>query len=194
MATIVKIRAGVFVGGVHWLPAVRDPETGLAYEEAGDARESTPHAAHAGRSRAEQEVVVDFAKRKLFRFADTGETIIRETGADGVSVKRQAKPSADGIVAEDESWEAAAVSFTMRASVGNPLRPDAPAAGYAVRVTVRGEDGAVELRGGHDGFPCYEFYKQVDFGEFELLHLHDYREAGTAAPTGGTAVRVERSL
>ncbi|MFC4812478.1 DUF3238 domain-containing protein [Paenibacillus sp. GCM10023250] len=194
MVTIVKIRAGVFVGGVHWQPAVRDPETGLAYEEAGDARAFTPHAAHAGRSRAEQEVVVDFAKRKLFRFADTGETIIRETGADGVSVKRQAKPPADGIAADDESWKASAVSFTMRANVPNPLRPDTPAAGYAVRVTVRGEDGAVELRGGHDVFPCYEFYKQVDFGEFELLHRYDYREAGTAAPTGGTAVPVERSL
>ncbi|MRS06767.1 DUF3238 domain-containing protein, partial [Bacillus anthracis] len=30
--------------------------------------------------------------------------------------------------------------------------------------------------GVHDGFPCYEFYKQVDFGPFESIYIHECRE------------------
>ncbi|WP_249652506.1 DUF3238 domain-containing protein, partial [Lysinibacillus sp. D4A1_S13] len=38
----------------------------------------------------------------------------------------------------------------------------------------------------HDGFPHFEFYKQVDFGPFETIYTHDFRETGdTAGALGG---------
>ncbi|MBM7568395.1 DUF3238 domain-containing protein [Paenibacillus sacheonensis] len=196
MADLVKIRAGVFIGGLHWLPAVRDPETGVTFEYAGDAREFTPHAVNTGRSQIEQEVVVDFARRKLFAYADTGLTAVKQTSADGKAQITRDKASVDGVRVEDEAWEAMTVSFTMRASVANPLRPGAPAVDYLLRVTVDGEDGSVEITGSHDGFPCFEFYKQVDFGEFQLLYSHDYRAAGDtpAAMDGGMEYHFERKL
>jgi hypothetical protein len=36
----------------------------------------------------------------------------------------------------------------------------------------------IDIKGAHDGFPCYEFYKQIDFGPFEQIYTHDFRETG----------------
>lgn len=48
------------------------------------------------------------------------------------------------------------------------------------------KDGSIDVQGEHDGFPCFEFYKQVDFGPFEKIYTHDFRETGdTAAALGG---------
>ncbi|MBP3965411.1 DUF3238 domain-containing protein [Paenibacillus lignilyticus] len=196
MVAIVKIRGSVFIGGLQWLPAMTDPETGLIHEYAGDAREFTPHAVHTGRSRVEQEVVVDFVKRKLFAFADTGTTTLRVTKPDGISEFKQGKASADGVTVSDETWDASSVSFIMKATAANPLRPAAPAVDYELRVTVREETGQVEVKGSHDGFPCFEFYKQVDFGDFKLLHSHDFRVTGDtpAAMAGDMEYHFERNL
>ncbi|WP_308637508.1 DUF3238 domain-containing protein [Paenibacillus silvisoli] len=194
MATIVKIRGSVFIGGLQWLPAMTDPETGFTHEYAGDAREFTPAAVHTGRNRVEQEVVVDFAKRKLFTYADTGYTTLRVTKPGGISEFKQGKASTEGVTVADETWEASSVSFVMKASAANPLRPAAPAVDYEMRVIVHEEDGTVEVKGSHDGFPCFEFYKQVDFGGFELLHSHDFRVTGDtpAAMTGDMEYHFER--
>lgn len=181
MADLVKIRAAVFIGGVHWLPPVQDPETGIISEYAGDAREFTPHAAHTGRSRAEQEVVVDFVKRKLFAYADTGITTLKQHSPDGRTAQfEQGKANTEGIAVVDERWEAMAVTFAMKACAPNPLRAEDPTIDYLLHITVSGEDGSVAIKGSHDGFPCYEVYKQVDYGDFELLYKHDFRVTGDA--------------
>lgn len=196
MATIVKIRGSAFIGGLQWLPAVTDPATGITYEYAGDAREFSPATVNTGRSRVEQEVVVDFVKRKLFSFANTGITILRQTMAGGLTEMKQSKASIDGVTVEGETWGAMTCSFTMKASAADPLRPDAPALDYELHITVHGEDGKVEVRGRHDGFPCYEFYKQVDFGDFEQLYAHDCRVTGDtpAAMAGEMEYQFERTL
>ncbi|QHT59072.1 DUF3238 domain-containing protein [Paenibacillus lycopersici] len=196
MADIVKIRGSVFIGGMQWLPAMRDPETGIVAEYAGDAREFTPHAVNTGRSRVEQEVVVDFVKRKLFTYGNTGCTTLKQTSPDGIARYTQGKASTEGIRVDDEEWAAMSVSFVMRASAANPLRPEAPAVDYELRVTVNGEDGSVDVSGCHDGFPCFEFYKQADFGEFELLYSHDFRKTGDtpAAMAGDMEYQFERKL
>lgn len=63
----------------------------------------------------------------------------------------------------------------MRASASNPLNAAAPAADYLLAIRVN-KNGTVHVEAVHDGFPCYEFYKQVDFGSFELIYTHDFRE------------------
>ncbi|CJN57109.1 Protein of uncharacterised function (DUF3238) [Streptococcus pneumoniae] len=63
----------------------------------------------------------------------------------------------------------------MRASASNPLNAAAPAADYFLTIRAN-ESGTVNIEGVHDGFPCYEFYKQVDFGSFELIYTHDFRK------------------
>jgi hypothetical protein len=48
------------------------------------------------------------------------------------------------------------------------------------------KDGSIDIQGEHDGFPCFEFYKQVDFGSFEQIYTHDFRETGdTPEALGG---------
>ncbi|SEO35434.1 DUF3238 domain-containing protein [Paenibacillus sp. OV219] len=196
MATIVKIRGSVFIGGLQWLPAITDSATGIIYEYAGDAREFSPATVNTGRSRVEQEVVIDFVKRKLFTFASTGYTTLRQTMPGGVSEMKQGKAPTDGVTVEGEAWGAMSCSFVMKASAANPLRPDAPTVDYELHITVHGEDGKVEVRGSHDGFPCFEFYKQVDFGDFEQLYSHDFRVTGDtpAAMAGEMEYHFERNL
>ncbi|QHW31714.1 DUF3238 domain-containing protein [Paenibacillus rhizovicinus] len=196
MADLVKIRGSVFIGGLHWLPAMRDPETGIISEYAGDAREFTPHAVNTGRSRVEQEVVVDFVKRKLFTYANTGYTTLKQSTPDGIARFSQGKAATDGVRVDEEEWEAMSVSFVMRAHAANPIRPEEPAYDYMLRITVNGEDGSVDVKGSHDGFPCFEFYKQVDFGDFELLYSHDFRVTGDtpAAMAGDMDYHFERKL
>lgn len=177
MAEIMKIRASVFIGGMLYLPPIQDPETGMTYEFQADAREFTPHAVNTGRCRVEQEVVIDFVKQRICSFADTGITVLKITAPDGAVEYRQDKASAAGIVVDDEEWTEGAVRLTMRASAANPFSADAPSVDYVLQLTAF-QNGEVRVKGSHDGFPCFEFYKQVDFGEFELLHAHDFRKTG----------------
>ncbi|REE86467.1 uncharacterized protein DUF3238 [Paenibacillus taihuensis] len=196
MATIVKIRGSVFIGGLQWLPAITDPATGITYEYAGDAREFSPETVNTGRSRVEQEVVVDFVKRKLFAFANTGLTSLRQTMPGGLTEMKQGKAPIDGVTVEGETWGAMTCSFVMKASVADPLRADAPTMDYEVHITVHEEDGKATVRGSHVGFPCFEFYKQVDFGDFEQLYTHDFRVTDDTpeAMDGEMEYHFERSL
>lgn len=34
--------------------------------------------------------------------------------------------------------------------------------------------GDAHIEGLHDGFPCYDFYKQTDFGPFEFIYTYDF--------------------
>ncbi|MEH7483913.1 DUF3238 domain-containing protein [Neobacillus drentensis] len=176
MAELIKIRGSVFIGGMLYLPAIQD-STGMIYEYQGDAREFTPYAVNTGRCRVEQEVVIDFIKQRITTFSDTGITVLKMTTPDGLVEYKQGKASTDGIRVEDEVWNEDTVSLTMRASASNPLRPDAPTVDYSLQINAH-KDGTVKVKGSHDGFPCYEFYKQVDFGDFQLLHAHDFRKTG----------------
>lgn len=176
MIEIIKIRASIFIGGMLYLPPVQDPSTGLTLEFQADHREFTPHAVNTGRCRVEQEVVVDFVKRRITSFADTGTTVVKITAPDGTINYKQDKAPTNNIVVEQEVWYEDAVAFTMRASVANPIVP-APTVDYVVHVTAS-QYGDVRVKGSHDGFPCYEFYKQLDYGDFHLLHHHDFRKTG----------------
>lgn len=195
MADIVKLRASVFIGGLRWLPPIHDPASGNQLEFAGDIRGFTPHAVNTGRSRIEQEVVVDFAKRRLVPFASTGVTVLKITASDGTVSCLQEQASAEGIIVENEQWGEEEVSFTMKSSVSNPMRPDAPSPDYVLRVKVQA-DGTTQVQGSHDGFPCYEFYKQTDFGPFELIHSHNFLETGDtpAAMAGEMEYHFEKTL
>jgi len=177
MAELIKIRGSVFIGGMLYLPPIPDPSTGMIYEFQADAREFTPHAVNTGRCRVEQEVVIDFVKQKISSFADTGVTVLRLTAPDGTIEYKQGKAATEGIQVEGVTWTENSASLTMRASAGNPLRPDAPTVDYSLQI-IAYKNGDVQIKGSHDGFPCYEFYKQVDFGEFQLLHAHDFRKTG----------------
>ncbi|PWW08752.1 uncharacterized protein DUF3238 [Paenibacillus cellulosilyticus] len=177
MADIIKIRGSVFIGGILYLPPTQDPSTGTIYEFQGDAREFTPYAVNTGRCRVEQEVVIDFVKRRVTTFANTGVTILRLTASDGSVEYKYGKASIEGIRVEDEMWAEDTVALTMRASASNPLIADSPTVDYLLQVVAH-RNGSVQMKGSHDGFPCFEFYKQVDFGHFELLHAHDYRKTG----------------
>ncbi|MCP3776283.1 DUF3238 domain-containing protein [Paenibacillus sp. MZ04-78.2] len=177
MAELIKIRGSVFIGGLLYLPPIQDPSTGMIYEYQADAREFTPYAVNTGRCRVEQEVVIDFVKQRITSFANTGVTVLKLTAPDGSVEYKQGKSSTDGIRVEDEVWDGDTVSLTMRASASNPLRPDAPTVDYSLQITAY-KDGTLQVKGRHDGFPCFEFYKQVDFGDFQLLYTHDFRKTG----------------
>jgi len=177
MAELIKIRGSVFIGGMLYLPPFQDPATGMTYEFQADAREFTPHAVNTGRCRVEQEVVIDFLKRRISSFAGTGVTILKLTTPNGSIEYIHGKASIENILVENESWTDDAVSLTMRASAGNPLHPDAPTVDYSLQITAH-QNGEVRVKGSHDGFPCYEFYKQLDYGDFQLLHTHDFRKTG----------------
>ncbi|GED70700.1 hypothetical protein BRE01_44020 [Brevibacillus reuszeri] len=176
MEKLIKIRGSVFIGGMLFLPPIQD-STGMILEYQGDAREFTPYAVNTGRCRVEQEVVIDFVKRRIHSFSDTGVTVLKMTAPDGSVEYKQGKASTDGIRVENEWWNGDTVSLTMRASASNPLRPDAPTVDYSLQIIAH-KDGTVQVKGSHDGFPCYEFYKQVDFGDFQLLYAHDFRKTG----------------
>ncbi|WP_412678924.1 DUF3238 domain-containing protein [Brevibacillus nitrificans] len=75
---------------------------------AGDARGFTPYAGNTGRSRVEQEVTVDFTKRRLSVFAGTGVTVLKMTDANGNVQDKEGKASTEGVS-----------SFTSRQTLGN---------------------------------------------------------------------------
>ncbi|WP_242213541.1 DUF3238 domain-containing protein [Bacillus cereus group sp. BfR-BA-01383] len=184
MVNIVKIRASVFIP-MSWTEAKKDIETGKVIQFEGDSREFTPHTVNTMRSRVEQEVVVDFDKKEVFSYANTGITTERITNLDGSVNKRTGKASTENIICTHIVWNSDSVQFTMSASASNPLNVYAPPVDYVLTVRVK-KDGRIDVQGEHDGFPCFEFYKQVDFGSFEQIYTHDFRETGdTAAALGG---------
>ncbi|KQL43621.1 permease [Brevibacillus choshinensis] len=176
MANIVKIRGCVFAP-YAWLEPIQDPATGRVFEYTGDAREFTPYAVNTMRSRLEQEVIIDFYKKEIFTCADACITTVKITNPDGSIESKEGKAGTANIVCTNVLWGSDDVSFEMRASASNPLNTEAPAADYVLTVRVN-ENGVSHIEGSHDGFPCYEFYKQTDFGPFELIYSHDFRETG----------------
>jgi len=184
MNTIVKVRASVFIP-MSWTEPKKDTQTGNVIQFEGDSREFTPYAVNAMRSRIEQEAVVDFYKKDIFTYANTGITTERIITPDGSVIKKTGKASTDGILFTDIIWGSDDVKFQMSASASNPLNVYAPPVDYLLTVHVK-KDGTVDIHGEHDGFPCFEFYKQVNFGPFEKIHTHDFRETGdTAEALGG---------
>ncbi|SCB92303.1 DUF3238 domain-containing protein [Bacillus wiedmannii] len=174
MVNIVKIRGSVFAPYASLEP-IKDSATGRVFEYAGDAREFTPYAVNTKRSRLEQEVTVDFYKREIFTYADACIVTVKITNPDGSIEYQKGETSTDNIACTNIVWSEDKVSFEMRASASNPLNAAAPAADYLLAIRVN-KNGTVHVEGVHDGFPCYEFYKQVDFGSFELIYTHDFRE------------------
>ncbi|HDR5650872.1 TPA: DUF3238 domain-containing protein [Bacillus anthracis] len=174
MVHIVKVRGSVFAP-YALLEPIKDPATGRLFEYAGDAREFTPYAANAKRSRLEQEVNIDFYKREIFTYADACIVTVKITNPDGSTEYQKGEISTENIVCTNIVWGEDEVSFEMRASASNPLNAAAPAADYLLAIRVN-KNGTVHVEGVHDGFPCYEFYKQVDFGPFESIYIHDFRE------------------
>lgn len=174
MVHIVKIRGSVFAPYASLEP-IKDPVTGRSFEYAGDAREFTPYAVNAKRSRLEQEVNIDFYKREIFTYADACIVIVKIINPDGSTEYQKGETSTENIVCTNIVWGEDEVSFEMRASASNPLNTAAPAADYFLAIRVN-KSGTVHVEGVHDGFPCYEFYKQVDFGPFESMYTHDFRE------------------
>ncbi|MBG9737168.1 DUF3238 domain-containing protein [Paenibacillus alvei] len=176
MANIVKIRANVFIP-MSWTEPKQELESGNIVQYEGDTREFTPYAVNAMRSRVEQEVVVDLYKKEVFSYSNTGITTEKVTLPDDSVHKRTGKASTEGILCTHIRWGSNEVMFQMRASASNPLQVHAPSVDYLLHVRVT-DDGRVEVDGRHDGFPCFEFYKQVDFGAFEQMYIHDFRETG----------------
>ncbi|MGH0486454.1 DUF3238 domain-containing protein [Bacillus mycoides] len=174
MVNIVKIRGSVFAPYALLKP-IQDPATGRVFEYAGDAREFTPYAVNTKRSRLEQEVVVDFYKREIFTYADACIVTVKITNPDGSIEYQKGETSTENIACTNIVWSEDEVSFEMRASASNPLNAAAPAADYFLTIRVN-ESDTVHVEGLHDGFPCYEFYKQIDFGSFELIYTHDFRK------------------
>ena len=129
------------------------------------------------RSRVEQEVVVDFYKKEIFLYANTGITTEKVTNPDNSTEFRNGKASTEGIICTNVVWSSDDVQFQMSASASNPLNVYAPPVDYLLTVQVN-KDGSTDILGEHDGFPCYEFYKQVNFGPFEQIYTHDFRITG----------------
>ncbi|MCR8842296.1 DUF3238 domain-containing protein [Paenibacillus sp. SC116] len=181
---IIKIRASVFIP-MSWTESVKDITTGNVHKFEGDSREFTPYAVNTMRSRVEQEVTVDFYKKEVFSYKNTGITTENVTHSDGSTHQRQGKASTDGIQCIDIVWRDDDVCFKMLASASNPLNDAAPPVDYLLRVNVT-KDGTVSMTGEHDGFPCFEFYKQSNFGPFETIYTHDFRKTGdTVASLAG---------
>jgi len=176
MPIIVKIRGSVFAP-YAWLEPIKETATGRVLEYAGDAREFTPYAVNTMRSRLEQEVIIDFLKKEISTFANACIVTVKVTNPDGSVDYKKGKTSTENIVCTNVVWGADDVSFEMRASASNPLNTAAPAADYLLTVRVN-KNGVAYFEGAHDGFPCYEFYKQSDFGPFELIYTHNFRETG----------------
>ncbi|MDM5155111.1 DUF3238 domain-containing protein [Bacillus sp. DX1.1] len=176
MVNVVKIRASVFIP-MSWTEPRKDLQSGKIVQFEGDSREFTPYAVNTMRSRVEQETVVDFYKKEIFSYANTGITTERVTNPEGSVNQRTGKASAKGILCTNIVWGSDDVKFEMHASASNPLDLYAPSVDYLLIVHAN-KDGIINIKGAHDGFPCFEFYKQIDFGPFEQIYTHDFRETG----------------
>jgi hypothetical protein len=174
-ASVVKVRAATFIPEA-WIARPREEDEPLV-EFRGDDREFTPHAANTGRSRVEQEAVVDFARESIRTWAETGRSKERVTYPDGREEVSTGKAPTEGVFCTDVAWRDDEVAFDLHASASNPLVAHADPVDYHLELTV-GRDGRVEVAGRHDGYPCFECYAQTDFGEFRTLYRYDYRERG----------------
>ncbi|CAM4417918.1 hypothetical protein BAMA_04155 [Bacillus manliponensis] len=184
MANIVKLRGSVFIP-MSWTEPQKDMETGNIIQFEGDSREFTPYAVNTMRSRIEQEVIVDFDKKEMFTYENTGITTKKVTTPDGSVNKRKGKASTENILCTNIVWDSDCVTFQMSASASNPLNIYVPSADYLLTVHVK-KDGTIQIQGTHDGFPCYEFYKQVNWEPFEEIYIHDFRKTGdTVEALGG---------
>ncbi|MCZ0873857.1 DUF3238 domain-containing protein [Peribacillus sp. AS_2] len=173
---IVKIRGSVFAP-YAWLEPIKDTATEKIFEYTGDAREFSPNAVNTMRSRLEQEVIIDFYKKEIFTYTNACIVTVKVTNPDGSIDYKKGKTSTENIGYINVAWGTDEVSFEMRASARNPLNAAAPAADYLLTIHVN-KSGAAQIEGAHDGFPCYEFYKQTNFGPFELIYTHDFRKTG----------------
>lgn len=193
LADIVKIRAATFIPDT-WIDGSRNTDVDATVEFRGDDREFTPHAADTGRSRIEQEAVVDFVREKLSVRATAGQSQERITYPDGTVSFEEGLASTDGVFATDPEWDDDGVFFDLHASASNPLVAHPTPVDYHFELTV-GRDGTVAVSGRHDGFPCFECYVQTDFGEFRELYRYDYRETGEtgAALAGPMEYEFEKS-
>jgi hypothetical protein len=171
MANTVKIRAAAFIP-LAWLDSPRSKQRSFQ----GDDREFTPHAIHTGRSRIEQEIVIDLDRELLETYADTGRSKERIEREDGTIDAREGKAETTGISVTDIDW-AERCEFRMRADAANPLVEAAEPVTYEVQAIVA-LDGEIHLTGVHDAYPCFEFYAQREFDPFRTLYTYDYREAG----------------
>ena len=171
MAGLVKIHAAIFIP-CAWLDSPRPGEEQLSFR--GDDREFTPHAVNTGRSRVEQEIVIDFDRELVQTDADTGRSKERADRADGTRDTREGKAETMGIGVTDIVWTEGC-ELRLRAEATNPLVEAAEPVTYDIRATIA-SDGKVHLVGVHDAFPCFEFYTQRDFGPFRTLYTYDYRE------------------
>lgn len=176
MNNIIKIRASVFIP-TAWTEPKQKENTEEIIQFEGDFREFTPFAVNAMRSRIEQEVVVDFYKKEVFNYANTGITTEKISFPDGTNKKRQGKADTKDIVCTDISWTDKTVSLTMHGSASNPLNDKAPSSDYLLKVKIS-IYGEINIFGMHDGFPCYEFYSQHNFDDITTIHLHDFRNSG----------------
>lgn len=161
MAAIVKLRAATFIP-LAWLDSPREGEEHLQFR--GDDRDFTPHAVNTGRSRLEQEIVVDLSREELLTYADTGRSKERVERANGTIDIREGKADTSAISVTDVAWNEGC-DFLMRAEAANPLVEAAESVAYEVQATVT-LGGDIHLAGVHDAFPCFEFYAQTDFGSF----------------------------
>lgn len=155
MVHIVKVRGSVFAP-YALLEPIKDPATGRLFEYAGDAREFTPYAANAKRSRLEQEVNIDFYKREIFTYADACIVTVKITNPDGSTEYQKGEISTENIVCTNIVWGEDEVSFEMRASASNPLNAAAPAADYLLAIRVN-KSGTVHVEGVHDGSLAMNF-------------------------------------
>ncbi|WP_232700160.1 DUF3238 domain-containing protein [Brevibacillus daliensis] len=176
MINVIKIRASVFIP-MSWTEPKKDIQTGKVIQYEGDSREFTPYAVNTMRSRVEQEIVVDFYKKEIFSYQNTGITTEKVTNPNGSINQRKGKASTEGILCTNIVWSSDEVNFEMSASASNPLNLHAPSVDYLLSVNAK-RDGILNVIGAHDGFPCFEFYKQIDFGPFEKIYTHDFRENG----------------
>ncbi|MGK5512324.1 DUF3238 domain-containing protein [Brevibacillus formosus] len=174
MARIVKFRFATFIPH-DWVLAyaypIGDDSCSVFYK--GDNREASP----TGTYRTAQEIWVDFDRRTVTPYKNTGVSHRKVECSNGQNSTNEGQISNSCLEYKWESWGASYVKFRLVCACGNPLEPSAPGIDYVLDVKVW-SNGGVEVTGEHDGFPAYEMYKQVDNGTWQQLFLHDPRETG----------------
>lgn len=178
--SLVKLRIATFIPDA-WISSAR-ASANQRIEFRGDDREFTPYACHTGHSRVAQEVVVDFGRETVTAHPETGPSMERVTAPDGSVTVRTATAPTDGITCTDITWDDDGGRFTTAASVSNPLDEAAPPVDFVFEVRVS-SDGTVDFAGRHDGFPCFEAYKQIGFDSFEPIYTYDYRNTDASPKT-----------
>lgn len=176
MPSLVIVRLCSFIPSA-WIFFATVPLIGaLKIEFEGDDRGFTPYPADALRFRSAQEFWVDFNRRSVTHYRDTGTTTARTTWINGRVTYHSAKVSSTCLTYSNETWGDGYVSFRAKSTCANPLVPVAPAADYEFTITVW-NTGRVRVRGTHDGFPAYEIYKRIG-NVFTPIYLFDPAQYG----------------